>query len=667
MKMGEETDIAEPMPSDDVVAAENVTANVPPSNKKRKSCRKRKKQLYNNLLTLMEFYLGDVNLSKDRFLAQRIQGKPFVYIDLSVFLTFNKVKALTQDVEDLANAIRESKILQLSEDKTQVCRKTPINRKENADECTLYVEQLGPQMDHEFLFKLFSRYGPVDYVSLPRFSHSGKFKGFAFVEFKNPQAAKRVLELFNTKGCRLSPHTAPEELLSIKNFETSNENKGDVDVKNEPKDINDQESSKPEDDLDKKDDMSINNFDTNKENKGDIDIKSGAIDMNDEESSKPDFDQKHDMTIMHSDKNKENKKDLDIKSELRDENEEESSQPEVNDVDKQLDESMDIESKNVMEKGIQEKSVKKGRKKRKHNEQNENLKLNNQVDGPKQRKKDNKKKLKNISNDKSLSDQSTAIVKKENELSDTDEKLLERKNKRKHVDEEMSSANNDESHEPAKKKMKSNVEDATNTVTKGKHKRGHRTLKSILRRRRKRRKIVKKTTAFSLGFKVLPKKEWKQLRNKYLNMQRDMMRTLKQKLSNSHSSETHQGSEEILNKLENACKSGTVLKVILEEPVTNVQVAKGDLRIHPEIRYVDVTEGSPVVYLRTSTPEVANSVLSAQHWPNVQLVQGEEESEYWNKIMMDREEYFKKSKPNQRGRTKLLKRAEKFHGKQINN
>ncbi|KAG8305760.1 La- protein 7 [Homalodisca vitripennis] len=584
MKMGEETDIAEPMPSDDVVAAENVTANVPPSNKKRKSCRKRKKQLYNNLLTLMEFYLGDVNLSKDRFLAQRIQGKPFVYIDLSVFLTFNKVKALTQDVEDLACAIRGSKILQLSEDNTQVCRKTPINRKENEDECTLYVEQLGPQMDHDFLFKLFSRYGPVDYVSLPRYSHSGKFKGFAFVEFKNPQAAKRVLELFNTKGCRLSPHTAPEELLSIKNFDTSNDNNEDADVKIEPKGINDEESSKPEDnDLDKKRDMSIKDFDTNKENKGDIVIKSEAVDyINDEESSKPeshDLDKKHDMSIMHSDKNQENKEDLNIKSELRDKNDEESSKPEVKtDVDEQLGESMDIESKNVIEKSTQEKNIKKDRKKRKHNEQNEHLKLNNQVDGAKRRKKDNKKKLKNISNNKSLSDESKVIANIENEVIDTDEKSLEREKKRKHVDEEMSTANNEESQEPAKKKIKSNVEDATDTVRKGKTKRGNRNPKTVLRKRRRRRKIkiVKKTTAFSLGFKVLPKKEWKQLRNKYLNMQRDMMRTLKQKLSNSHSSETRQGSEEALIKLENACKSGTVLKVILEEPVTNVQAAKTD-------------------------------------------------------------------------------------------
>lgn len=70
--MGEETDIAEPMSSDDVKAA-GGTANEP---SKKIQSRKRKKNLYKSIQTLMEFYLGDANISKNRFMFDKIQGQP---------------------------------------------------------------------------------------------------------------------------------------------------------------------------------------------------------------------------------------------------------------------------------------------------------------------------------------------------------------------------------------------------------------------------------------------------------------------------------------------------------------------------------------------------------------------------------------------------------------
>lgn len=74
--MGEETDIAEPMSTEYVVAAEDVIADEPSKEHRRK----RKKHLHKCLRELIEFYMGDVNLSKDRFMSQRLQGQPCTYI-----------------------------------------------------------------------------------------------------------------------------------------------------------------------------------------------------------------------------------------------------------------------------------------------------------------------------------------------------------------------------------------------------------------------------------------------------------------------------------------------------------------------------------------------------------------------------------------------------------
>lgn len=60
-------------------------------------------------------------------------------IDISVFLRFNRIRALTTNFRDIADALRDSELLSVTEDGTKVFRKTPIKEKENIDDCTVYV------------------------------------------------------------------------------------------------------------------------------------------------------------------------------------------------------------------------------------------------------------------------------------------------------------------------------------------------------------------------------------------------------------------------------------------------------------------------------------------------------------------------------------------------
>lgn len=54
-------------------------------------------------------------------------------------MNFNKLKSNVESVEDIAKAISKSDILKLSEDRTTVCRITPIAEATNVDERTIYV------------------------------------------------------------------------------------------------------------------------------------------------------------------------------------------------------------------------------------------------------------------------------------------------------------------------------------------------------------------------------------------------------------------------------------------------------------------------------------------------------------------------------------------------
>jgi La-related protein 7 len=72
----------------------------------------------------------------------------------------------------------------------------------------VYVkENLPSNVYHELVKRVFSRFGNVAYVSLPKYKSTGQIKGFAFVEFDSEQGAE------NANKVRL-PFTIPYVLLS---------------------------------------------------------------------------------------------------------------------------------------------------------------------------------------------------------------------------------------------------------------------------------------------------------------------------------------------------------------------------------------------------------------------------------------------------------------------
>ncbi|KAF5290271.1 hypothetical protein FQR65_LT11604 [Abscondita terminalis] len=193
-----------------------------------KKGRHRKKQLYKSILRQMEFYFSDSNLSKERFLGQLIQNDP--YVEVSIFLNFNKIRKLTSNIDDVTKAISKSDLIELSDDKTRVRRKVPIKVKENVDECTIYVERLKSDATHEWLTSIFSDFGKVVYVSIPKYPHSNIIKGFAFVEFETEEGAKGALSFFESIDCKIPSVMEPQKLYSIATFDCKNPSNKFVDT-----------------------------------------------------------------------------------------------------------------------------------------------------------------------------------------------------------------------------------------------------------------------------------------------------------------------------------------------------------------------------------------------------------------------------------------------------
>ncbi|XP_050705357.1 la-related protein 7-like isoform X2 [Eriocheir sinensis] len=203
-----------------------------------KEPRRRKKRLLKQIADQMDFYFSAANITKDRFMSSLLSADP--YIDLQTFFKFNKLRSMTTDVDFLRKAISKSSILELSEDGLKVRRKTHVEIKNNELQCTIYVENIPSNADHDWIREVFGGYGTIDYISVPRFHRSGRPKGFAFVEFKTPEMANIALEAFGALKCKIAPTIDPGQLQSIKTFEGNSgeqeaeesENKSECDTQN---------------------------------------------------------------------------------------------------------------------------------------------------------------------------------------------------------------------------------------------------------------------------------------------------------------------------------------------------------------------------------------------------------------------------------------------------
>ncbi|XP_034272441.1 la-related protein 6-like [Pantherophis guttatus] len=82
--------------------------------------------LIKKIVSQIEFYFSDDNLSKDLFLLRHIQRNKLGYVSIKLLTTLKKMKRLTWNWRVTLYALQFSKLLELSEDGTKVRRKEPI-------------------------------------------------------------------------------------------------------------------------------------------------------------------------------------------------------------------------------------------------------------------------------------------------------------------------------------------------------------------------------------------------------------------------------------------------------------------------------------------------------------------------------------------------------------
>jgi hypothetical protein len=144
--------------------------------------------IVSKLVPLLTFWFSDANLAKDRFLRKIMASNEKQFVSFANLLTFKKVQQLNAMIHHLQAAAACCSFLKISRDGSMVRRAVPFTSSPNETQRTVHVDCIAHDSTHESLSELFSRFGRVVYVSIPR-QEDGSIKGSAFIEFSEEEAA----------------------------------------------------------------------------------------------------------------------------------------------------------------------------------------------------------------------------------------------------------------------------------------------------------------------------------------------------------------------------------------------------------------------------------------------------------------------------------------------
>lgn len=165
--------------------------------------------LEKKIIKQMEYYFGDVNLPRDRYLQEQIKLDNDGWVALAVFTRFNRLKALTTNHNIIQKALKkaESGLINISKDGVFVRRNPDMPVPENSEEWredfnarTAYVKGFPLKISLDKLIAFFDKLcvGEVDTVFMRR-NPNRDFKGSVYVTFHTRDGMDKFMNLKEVK------------------------------------------------------------------------------------------------------------------------------------------------------------------------------------------------------------------------------------------------------------------------------------------------------------------------------------------------------------------------------------------------------------------------------------------------------------------------------------
>lgn len=164
-------------------------------------------ELESSIIRQLEYYFGDSNLNRDKFLQGEI-AKDEGWVPVKTLLTFKRLQALSEDEKVIVDAIDKSDegLIQVSEDRSKLRRHPerplPEQNEEHRKEVmsrTCYVKGFPLDSDMNLLIDFFKGYDKVVNIVMRKYHDKGtkeyKFKGSVFATFATKDQADVFLKL----------------------------------------------------------------------------------------------------------------------------------------------------------------------------------------------------------------------------------------------------------------------------------------------------------------------------------------------------------------------------------------------------------------------------------------------------------------------------------------
>jgi len=167
------TSIAATVNGDASVEARNLSVNSDGTPRRRFSnqteFKKPESELVVKIIELIEFYLSDEYLAKDKYLLRQIRCKSEGYISIKLMTSFKKVKKLTRDWRSVRYALLKSKNLEISPEGFRVKRASALPdalRKPRLLSSVVSIRLPLEYQSVDAITQLFSKYGEIGLVRL---------------------------------------------------------------------------------------------------------------------------------------------------------------------------------------------------------------------------------------------------------------------------------------------------------------------------------------------------------------------------------------------------------------------------------------------------------------------------------------------------------------------
>ncbi|GFS60891.1 lupus La protein [Trichonephila clavipes] len=160
-------------------------------------------ELEQKIIRQVEYYFGNYNLSKDKFLKEQITLDDG-WVPLETLVKFNRLKSLTEDFDTICTALKKSpnELIEISEDSTKIRRRVekPLPEgsylsEDDVEDRTLYVKGFNRNNTLDELLEFFKNYKVEHVFMKKRFQGKKKFfKGSCFVSFDTQEDAQKFLD-----------------------------------------------------------------------------------------------------------------------------------------------------------------------------------------------------------------------------------------------------------------------------------------------------------------------------------------------------------------------------------------------------------------------------------------------------------------------------------------